>query len=183
MTPILSETLAPPRTTTNGRAGSVEQAAEDVELASHQQPGHGRQDVGDALGRGVRAMGRAERVVDVDVGQRRRAAPRRRRRWPSPRRGSAGSRAAGPRRAVSARRPPRLRARRSRRPSRPACRAARRGARRPARAQIFDDLALRAARGATRARRRTAVEQVADRRQRGADARVVGDRRRPRAGR
>ena len=70
MTPILSVTLAPPSTATSGRAGRLEQALEGVDLALEQPPGgvlgH---EVGDALGRGVRAVGRAEGVVDVDVGQ------------------------------------------------------------------------------------------------------------------
>ena len=49
--------------------GRVQQAAERLELAPQQQPGSGRQQVRDALGRGVRAVRGAEGVVDVDVGE------------------------------------------------------------------------------------------------------------------
>ena len=45
----------------------AEQAAEMLELGEQQQSGVGRQQVRDGLGRGVRAMRRAERVVDVEV--------------------------------------------------------------------------------------------------------------------
>ena len=38
-----------------------------LELVEQQQPGVGGQEVGDGLRRGVRAMRRAERVVDVEV--------------------------------------------------------------------------------------------------------------------
>ena len=47
----------------------AQQAAEDLQLADHQQAGHRRQVVRDALGGGVGAVGRAEGVVDVDVGE------------------------------------------------------------------------------------------------------------------
>ena len=43
----------------------VEQLAELLELALEEQPRVGRQQVSDALGRGVRPVRRAERVVDV----------------------------------------------------------------------------------------------------------------------
>ena len=82
--------------------GRVEQAAERLQLAPQQQPGRGRQQVRDALGGGVRAVRRAERVV-----RRRRSAsarqraPRRPGRWPSRRRGSARSRAAARRRRAA----------------------------------------------------------------------------------
>ena len=45
----------------------AEQAAEMLELGEQQQSGVGRQQVRDGLGRGVRAVRRAERVVDVEV--------------------------------------------------------------------------------------------------------------------
>ena len=45
----------------------AEQAAEMLELGEQQESGVGRQQVRDGLGRGVRAMRRAERVVDVEV--------------------------------------------------------------------------------------------------------------------
>ena len=71
MTLILSETLAPPRIAANGRSGVLEQLREHLDLALHQQPGVGRQELGDADRRGVRPVRRPERVVDVDVGVRR----------------------------------------------------------------------------------------------------------------
>ena len=49
--------------------GRVQQAAERLQLAPQQQPGRRRQQVRDALGRGVRAVRGAERVVHVDVGE------------------------------------------------------------------------------------------------------------------
>ena len=53
------------------RAGRVlEDARERLDLALEQQPGGVRQQLGDAHGRGVRAVRGAERVVHVDVGQR-----------------------------------------------------------------------------------------------------------------
>ena len=45
----------------------AEQATEMLELVEQQEPGVGRQEVRHALGRGVRAVRRAERVVDVEV--------------------------------------------------------------------------------------------------------------------
>ena len=65
---ILSETLAPPMIAANGRAGVSRRSRERCDLALHQQPGVGRQELGDADGRGVRAVGGPERVVDVHVG-------------------------------------------------------------------------------------------------------------------
>ena len=70
MTPILSDTLAPPRIAANGRSGRFEQLREHLELALHQQPGVGRQELGHADRRGVGPVRRPERVVDVDVGVR-----------------------------------------------------------------------------------------------------------------
>ena len=49
----------------------AQQAAEDLELLGHQQAGHGGQVVRDSLRGGVRAVSRAEGVVDVDVAERR----------------------------------------------------------------------------------------------------------------
>ena len=71
MTPILSLTLAPPRIAANGRSGASSSFESIVELALHEQAGVGRQQLGDPDRRGVRAMRRPERVVDVDVGVRR----------------------------------------------------------------------------------------------------------------
>ena len=48
----------------------LEDAGERPHLALEQPPGGARQQVRDALGRGVRAVRGAERVVDVDVGER-----------------------------------------------------------------------------------------------------------------
>ena len=45
----------------------AEQPAEVVELREQQQPRVGRQQMRDRLGRAVRAVGRAERVVDVEI--------------------------------------------------------------------------------------------------------------------
>ena len=49
----------------------LEQLRQHLELALHQEPGIGGQELGDPDGRGVRSMGRPERVVDEDVGVRR----------------------------------------------------------------------------------------------------------------
>ena len=51
----------------------AEQPAEVIELREQQQPRVGGQEVRDRLGRAVRAVGRAERVVDVEIHSRRRA--------------------------------------------------------------------------------------------------------------
>ena len=48
--------------------GCLEELRQHLDLALHQEPGIGRQELGDADGRRVGAMGRPERVVDVDVG-------------------------------------------------------------------------------------------------------------------
>ena len=72
MTAILSLTLAPPSTATSGRSGASSSFVSVVHLALEQEPGGALGDeVRDALGRGVGAVRGAERVVDVDVGQRR----------------------------------------------------------------------------------------------------------------
>ena len=70
-TPILSVTLAPPTTATSGRLRVLEDAGERRDLALQQPPRRRRQQVRDRLGGGVRAVRGAERVVDVDVGERR----------------------------------------------------------------------------------------------------------------
>ena len=66
-TASLSSTLAPPAIEHEGMLDLAEQPAEVVELREQQQPRVGRQEVRHRLGRAVRAMGRAERVVDVEV--------------------------------------------------------------------------------------------------------------------
>ncbi len=54
-----------------GLFGSFESLAEVGNFLFHQQAGHGGlEEVGDAFGGGMGAMGGAERVVDVDLGQR-----------------------------------------------------------------------------------------------------------------
>ena len=70
ITPTLSETLAPPRTTTSGRCGRLDDRGQLGHLALQQQAGVAGQVVGDALGAGVGAVGGAEGVVDVEVGER-----------------------------------------------------------------------------------------------------------------
>ena len=69
-TAILSETFAPPEMATNGRFGMLQRAAEEGQLLLHQEAGDGGQIMRDALGAGVRAVRRAEGVVDVDIAQR-----------------------------------------------------------------------------------------------------------------
>ena len=66
---ILSVTLAPPRTTTNGRSGASTIRLQRDDLALEQQPGRRREQLGHPGGGGVRAVGRAEGVVHVGVGQ------------------------------------------------------------------------------------------------------------------
>ena len=152
MTPILSVTLAPPRTTTSGRVGVVEDRGQLAHLALEQQAGVGGQVVGDALGRGVGAVGGAEGVVDVDVGERRRAPRRARRRSlvsPGSKRVFSSSRTSP---GLEPRRPrPRPRRRRRRARARPRLRAARRAARRPAPSRAPD----RAPSGRPRCEQRT----------------------------
>ena len=64
----LSETLAPPMTAANGSRRCLEQGRERLDLPLHEQAGVGRQELGDADGRGMRPVRRPEGVVDVDVG-------------------------------------------------------------------------------------------------------------------
>ena len=66
-TPSLSSTFAPPETITNGRSTSPSSLPRCASSSSEQQPRVGGQQAGDALGRGVRAMRRAEGVVHVEV--------------------------------------------------------------------------------------------------------------------
>ena len=91
-TPILSVTFAPPTTATSGRFGSSRMPLSVVTSRSSSRPAARRQQVRDALGRGVRAVRGAERVVDVDVGELRVALGQRRRRSSSRPRRSARSR-------------------------------------------------------------------------------------------
>ena len=80
----------------------LEELAEHVDLALHQEPGVGGQDPGDPDGRGVRAMGGPERVVHVDVGVGRERPGRRPGRSSPPPRGTGGSRGGSPRPGASA---------------------------------------------------------------------------------
>ena len=166
-TPILSVTLAPPTTATSGRCGSSRMPRERRDLALEQRPGGARQQVRDALGGGVRAVRGAERVVDVDVGQRRVAL------------GQLGV-VLGLARleadvlehhdvAVRARRRASARERDRRR------RAARRAARPPGRSENSGSRSFGRPRWATQHEPRALLAQLLERRQRRADARVVGD--------
>ena len=160
-----------------GAFGLGHQALEHLDLAREQEPGAGRQQAGDALGRGVGAVGRAEGVVHVVGEARRRAARRRPGRWPPRPRGSAGSRASRARPGASRpTRSPHLAGRRS-----PA--AARRSRpisspRRSAQGRS-DSSGRRCPLGRPRCEQTAtpapACEQPLERRDRGADARVVGD--------
>ena len=81
MTPILSETLAPPITATYGCLGIAEQRLEDLQLLLDQEadrPAVGRELLGDGHHRGLIAVAGAEGVVDVAIGERRPFAWRRR---------------------------------------------------------------------------------------------------------
>ena len=63
----MSSTLAPPETSTNGRSTSPSSLPELLQLALEQQARVGRQQLGDADCRGVRAMNRAEGVLDEQL--------------------------------------------------------------------------------------------------------------------
>ena len=67
----LVETLAPPTTAHTGRLGLPSALSSASSSACISRPASGRQAVGDALGRGMRAMRGREGVVDIDVAQRR----------------------------------------------------------------------------------------------------------------
>ena len=131
----------------------------------------------DALGRGVGAVRRAERVVDVDVGERGELLGERRRRSSLPRRGSGGSRAARRRRGAP---PTATRPRRRRSPSAKATGAPSSSASRAATGfRLNSGFGLPFGRprcDASRSRLAPCAMRVLDRRQRRPDARVVGDR-------
>ena len=74
MTAILSATLAPPSTASRGRAGCSRISDRVFTSRFQQATGGRRQQVGDPLGAGVRAVGGAEGVVHVHVGERRQLA-------------------------------------------------------------------------------------------------------------
>ena len=184
MTPILSVTLAPPTMATSGRSGSARMPLQRLDLALQQAAGARLGDVArDALGRGVRAVGGAERVVDVDVGAAR-----------ASRRASSGSFFVSPgskrtfsSRSTSPGASSRDRASTSSPTTLGASVTGRRAARRGASATGCERQ-LRArgpsgGRGASRGRAaRPRSRSSSMRRQRRADARVVGDLRRPSSG-
>ena len=153
----------------------AQQRTQRVQLLLHQQAGHRREQRRHPGGGGVGPVGGAEGVVDVDVGQPRRA-PRPTRGRSSSRAGrSASSPAAARRRAASPR--PRLPAAGpvSRRPCAPACPGARPDARPPARAAGRRRARPWAGPGATSSiTAAPALPQVRDGGQRGPDAGVVG---------
>ena len=72
-TPILSVTFAPPTTATSGRFGSSRMPVSVATSRSSSRPAALGSRCATRLGRGVRAVRGAERVVDVDVGRARRA--------------------------------------------------------------------------------------------------------------
>ena len=88
----LVDTFEPPTMPSTGRLGWPSAASQGLQLAPHLLAGVGRQQVGEALGRGVGAVGGGEGVVDVEVAERRQLLWRRPGRRPPRRRGSAGSR-------------------------------------------------------------------------------------------
>ncbi len=63
----LVEILAPPTMATTGRSAIAEALLQRFELGLHGAAGIGRQEVGETFGRGVRAVGGGEGVVDEDV--------------------------------------------------------------------------------------------------------------------
>ncbi len=67
MTSILSLTLEPPTIAVNGRSGLFSALPRTSELLLHQQAGYGRQMMGNAFGGSMRAVSRAECVVDEQV--------------------------------------------------------------------------------------------------------------------
>ena len=70
MTPSLSETFEPPSTTTYGRSGSSVSRPSTSTSAQHQPARGVRQPLRDVVDAGLLAVHRAERVGDVDVGER-----------------------------------------------------------------------------------------------------------------
>ncbi len=152
-TPSLSEIFAPPSTATNGCSRLVAQAEQDVDLLLQQPPHRRRHELRRTDDRCVGAVRGAERVVDVAVDAVDELWPRTPGRWPSRPDRTAGSPAA-------------------RRPA-----PARRGARAPAPSSTSGSGApFGRPRWLARDDVRAALGQPLDRRQRGADAEVVGDR-------
>ena len=71
MTPSLSETLAPPSTTTYGPLGVLGELAQHLDLGHDQPARRVRQQPGHVVDAGVLAVHRAEAVADVELGERR----------------------------------------------------------------------------------------------------------------
>ena len=69
-TAIFVETFAPPMTATKGFAGFSNTPAEELDLLLHEEPGDSGKDLRHTLRGGMRAVRRAERVVDVHVAER-----------------------------------------------------------------------------------------------------------------
>src|SRR5699024_8258985 len=69
ITPSLSETLEPPRTTVNGGGGIVEQPIADLDLGPDERARVVRQEGGDVEHRGLLAVDDAESVGDEVIGQ------------------------------------------------------------------------------------------------------------------
>ena len=70
-TPILSVTLAPPTMATSGRVGIGQDAGQRLDLALEQPAGRAGQQLRHPVGRGVGAVGGAERVVHEHLAERR----------------------------------------------------------------------------------------------------------------
>ena len=161
--------------------GIAEGHAEIAQLLFHQQAGAGVREVRhDRRHRRMRAMRRAERVVDVDVGERRERPARSRRRSSLLRRGSEGSRAATTFAPLAVRCLHRVARRLS--PTQSSANATSRPSSSPRRAATGFRLnsgawlALRTSEVRREHDGRALVERVLDRRQRRRDPRVVGDR-------
>ena len=152
-----------------------EQTAQDLELLGHEEAGHGRQVVRDALGGGVGAVGAAEGVVHVHIGESGQ---------PACELGVVVGLLLVEAQVLEKEHAPRRQLRRGRLDLGP--HAVAHGAnltpeqlgetlRHRREAQLLDDLALGAPEMGTEDHRAAAFEEVGDGRQGGADARVVGD--------
>ena len=179
MTSILPEILAPPRIATNGRFGLASALPRYSSSFSIRRPATaGCRSARDALGGRVRAVRRAERVVHVEVAERRERLRQARRRSFPRRRGSACSRAAAtsPSCETLCRRDGVVAVGASRRSCTGRFGSVARGVAPPARASTSrPGSPLGRPRCESRTTRAPRSQQVLDRRQRGADPRVVGD--------
>ena len=171
----LAGDLGPADDRVEGARRLAQESGEGVHLALHEQPRHGGQEVGDALRRGVRAVGRAEGVVHVEVGE---ARERLRERRIVGLLGGVEAQVLEQQQVAGTQLVDRhldARAERvARHPDRPSEELAQPLGDR-AQAQRVDDLALRTAEVTGEDDRCAALEEVDDRRQAGANAGVVGD--------